>query len=182
MSQTRLARILERLESMLRELLDVSRIRSGIGLAFELEAVRLDVLAREVVQEMKGMHGERLGLHVEVPTIGAWNRAGLRRVLENLIVNALKYGSQDKPVSITVTQNTSHATLTVHNDGNPIPAEDQPLLFEKFLRASTAKSTTGWGLGLALVCGMVKAHHGSVRLESSQARGTDFIVELPKKP
>ena len=120
-------------------------------------------------------------LRINEPTTGAWNRAGLRRVLENLVVNALKYGSLNAPVRVTLTQDAVQAELTVHNDGNPIPIEIQPTLFEKFLRASSATSNTGWGLGLALVSGMVAAHHGTVRIQSSEANGTDFIVVLPKK-
>jgi signal transduction histidine kinase len=173
---------IERLDSMLMELLDVSRIRAGLEIDFELEEMRLDELVKETVEDMKESHGNRFELHADEPTTGAWNRPGLRRVLENLIVNALKYGSQDKPVRITLTQSAAQVELTVHNDGNPIPIEIQPTLFEKFLRASTATSNTGWGLGLALVSGMVAAHHGTVRIESSEAKGTDFIVVLPKKP
>ena len=171
---------MDRLESMLRELLDVSRIRAGMGLIFEFEEVRLDDLAREVVQDLKGLYGYRLELHSHEPVAGTWNRAGLRRVMENLIVNALKYGTADTPVKITLTQNATEATFTVHNSGNPIAIENQPKLFEKFMRASTAESTTGWGLGLALVSGMVAAHRGTVRIESTETAGTDFIVTLPK--
>ena len=172
---------MERLDSMLKELLDVSRIRAGLKIEFEFEEMRLDELVKDVVLEMKETYGNRFELHINEPTTGAWNRAGLRRVLENLIVNALKYGSQKTPVRVTLTQDEVQAELTVHNDGNPIPIEIQPTLFEKFLRASNATSSTGWGLGLALVSGMVAAHHGTVRIQSSEANGTNFIVVLPKK-
>ena len=172
---------MDRIESMLKELLDVSRIRAGMGLAFEFEEFRLDVLAKEVVLDFKETYGERFELHADEPTTGTWNRAGLRRVIENLLVNAFKYGGPNTRIRVTIIQNTTHAILTVHNDGNPIPIEDQPKLFEKFLRVSMATSKTGWGLGLTLVGGMVTSHHGTVRVESSEAKGTDFIVELPKK-
>ena len=177
----KIEKTMERLDSMLKELLDVSRIRAGLGMDFEFEEVRLDELAKEVVQDMKETYGNRFELHATEPTTGNWNRPGLRRVIENLIVNALKYGSQSAPVRVILTQGAVQAELTVHNDGNPIPIEVQPTLFEKFMRASTAASNTGWGLGLALVSGMVAAHHGTVRIESSEAKGTDFIVALPKK-
>ena len=154
----------------------------AIGLAFKIEEFGLDVLAKEVVQEMTAIYGEKFGLDADDPTNGTWNRAGLRRVFENLMVNALKYGSANTIVIVTVSQSASHAILTVHNEGNPIPVKDRPTLFDKFQRTSTATSQTGWGLGLALVKAMVTAHHGNVRIESSQESGTDFIVEIPKIP
>ncbi len=172
---------MERLDSMLKELLDVSRIRAGMGIDFEFEEMRLDELIKDVVREMKETYGSRFELNADEPTSGAWNRPGLRRVLENLIINALKYGNQDSPVLVTLTQDAIQAGFTIHNEGNPIPIEIQPTLFERFLRASNATSNSGWGLGLALVSGMVAAHHGTVRIESSEAKGTDFIVVLPKK-
>ena len=172
---------MDRFESMLKELLDVSRLKAGMGLAFDLAEFSLDELAQEVVVEMNEIHGGRLIVNAAGDTSGNWNRAGLRRLVENLIINALKYGSENAPVTVTVCQNTTHAILTVHNDGNPIPAAEQPELFEMFSRASSAASKTGWGLGLALVSEMVRAHQGSVRVESTSEMGTDFIVELPKK-
>lgn len=172
---------MDRFESMLKELLDVSRLKAGMGLAFELAEFRLDELAQEVVLEMKETHGERFILHTTEPTSGSWNRAGIRRLLENLILNALKYGSEDTPVTVTVWQNATRAILTVQNEGNPIPIAEQPQLFEMFSRATSATGKTGWGLGLALVSEMVRAHQGSVRIESSLEWGTNFIVELPKK-
>jgi signal transduction histidine kinase len=170
------------LETMLKDLLDVSRVRAGLGLRFEFEAFRLDELAKELVEDMKEIHGERFELNVKEPVAGTWNRDGIRRVVENLIINALKYGGAATPVRLTVAQNATHAMLTVHNEGNPISIEERPRLFEKFQRATTAMNQTGWGLGLALVSGMVRAHRGIVRVESSPETGTDFIVELPKKP
>src|SRR6185295_2991901 len=88
---------MDRLEAMLKDLLDVSRVRAGLGLAFEFEAIRLDVLAKELTQDMNEVQGERIQLKADEPITGTWNRGGIRRVLENLITNALKYGSATTP-------------------------------------------------------------------------------------
>src|SRR6185295_3643691 len=93
----------------------------------------------------------------------------------------LKYGSQTAPVTITAVQTDTTAHLIVHNEGNPIPPHEQAVIFNKFQRTAPLKTATGWGLGLAFVKGMAEAHYGSVRVESSAEKGTDFIVELPKK-
>lgn len=170
---------MERLEGMLRQLLDVSRIRSGAGLSFELDEMRLDVVAREVVEEMNSVHGDRVAIQADQSITGQWNRDGLYRAIENLVANALKYGNADSHVKVMLKQNDTTATITVHNDGNPIPESEQPTLFKKFVQGSNVTNTSGWGLGLALVNGVVKAHDGTVRVRSSQATGTDFIIELP---
>lgn len=173
---------LNRLEAMIRELLDVSRVRAGAGLAFELERLRLDVLVKQVMEELKVMHGDRFVLDIAAPVTSECNADGIRRILENLVVNAMKYGSAGKPIRVALTQTAKTVKLTVHNEGNPIPSAEQSKLFAKYMRASTAKSKTGWGLGLALVSGVAKAHHGTARVKSSLETGTDFIIELPKKP
>lgn len=173
---------MDRLESMLKQLLDASRVRPGLGISFEFKEFCLDELAKQVVQDMDAAYGGKIIIHAPEPVTGTWNPAGLRRVFENLIINALKYGTPNSPVRIVVTQNAEYAIFCVHNEGNPISEEDRPKLFQKFKRGATATTQTGWGLGLALVSGMVAAHHGTVKIESSLANGTDFLVELPKKP
>ena len=173
---------LDRLEAMINELLDVSRLRAGLGMKIKLKDFQLEVLVKEVVEQLAETYGNRFIVHADEPVSGRWSPDGIRRIVENLAVNALKYGCTNSPITISLTQIESTVTLCVHNQGNPIPPEEQPKLFQKFLRSSTAVSQTGWGLGLALVKGMVDAHHGTVRVESSAEKGTDFIVELPRKP
>jgi signal transduction histidine kinase len=69
----------------------------------------------------------------------------------------------------------------VHNEGKPIPTEEQAALFRPFGRAARAVASgqRGWGLGLTLVKGVAEAHGGEVHLESEPGRGTTFTVALP---
>ncbi|HYG78152.1 MAG TPA: HAMP domain-containing sensor histidine kinase [Planctomycetota bacterium] len=174
---------MNRLEKMIRELLDVSRFRAGHGILLDSEIMRLDLLAGEVMVEMAETHGDVFDVEATQPVTGHWNREGLRRVIENLAINGLKYGRQGGRVRVTVSQRKDDsATLTVHNDGNPIPPVEQQELFRRYRRSANAISGTGWGLGLALVSAMVEAHRGTIRVESSDAQGTDFIVVLPTEP
>jgi signal transduction histidine kinase len=72
--------------------------------------------------------------------------------------------------------------LRVHNEGAPIPAEQQARLFAPFAQIESAvvgRSTRGWGLGLTLVRGCAEAHGGTVRVESDAESGTTFTIELP---
>lgn len=113
----------------------------------------------------------------------------LRRALENLLDNALKYGSKgDAPVELGVAERPSagHAgtpslTFTVADRGRGLTPDEQAQLFTPFYRgeASRARSTGGVGLGLVLVRRIVEAHGGTVRVDSAPNQGTTFTIELP---
>jgi signal transduction histidine kinase len=102
-------------------------------------------------------------------------------VIENLAENAVKYGYPDTPVKIEIVQNETLTRISVHNEGRKIEKEKRDYLFELFQRgeASETKSKWGWGVGLTLVRGITEAHGGKVRVESTEEKGTTFIVELP---
>lgn len=170
-----------RLDSMIHDLLDASRIRAGESLTLEFEPCDLQAMLIEIVDEMSLIHGNRFQLLAEMPVQGLYGCDGLRRAIENLIGNAVKYSTPETPITIALKGDKRATTITVHNEGNPIPKEEQPILFQQYRRAKNAavSAQTGWGLGLTLVKGVVDAHQGTVRVESEAGRGTSFIIELP---
>jgi signal transduction histidine kinase len=100
----------------------------------------------------------------------------------NLGTNALKYGVPGTPIVFDVVGDEEGACVSLHNEGVPIPPEDQATLFEPFTRTpvSEAGNVGGWGLGLALVRGCAEAHGGTVEVESSPHEGTSFTIRLPR--
>jgi signal transduction histidine kinase len=172
-------RNVKRLDEMIRELLDVSRLKSGKGFVVNAKEMRLDELINQTVAKFNQTYGVRFEARAAEEITGCWDRDGLLRILENLSLNALKYGNAASPIVIHALKVDDHVKIIVHNSGNPIAPEEQGNIFEAFDRASSATGTKGWGLGLALVKGMAHAHKGTVRVESSLEKGTDFIVELP---
>jgi signal transduction histidine kinase len=171
---------LDRIDSMIAELLDANRIEAGEGLTLTLADVDLTAIARQILEEQKGIRGDRLVLDAPPELRGFWDAAALRRVIENLISNAVKYGERDTSVAIALQKTGSRVSLSVHNRGRPIAPEDQRHLFQPYHRTRSAQeSHQGWGLGLTLVRGVAQAHHGSVEVESSADRGTTFTVQLP---
>jgi signal transduction histidine kinase len=120
-------------------------------------------------------------LEIEEEVTGCWNQSGIRRVLENLVNNAVKYGSHARPIRISLLKKSHHIQLRVHNEGPPIPEGEQSKLFHPFQRTVSAQAgpKKGWGLGLTLVKGIAEAHGGRVELKSDYNSGTTFSVLLP---
>jgi signal transduction histidine kinase len=174
-----IARNLDLADHMVTDLLDVERLHAGQRLALSLENANLGTLARDVVEELAAEHPNRFVWRTEPDVHGVWDPALLRRAIWNLASNAIKYGAATTPVLVTVASASGGATLTVHNEGDAIPPDEQPTLFQPFSRAA-AGGAKGWGLGLSLVRGCAEAHGGSVVVDSAPDRGTTFTLWLPR--
>ena len=173
---------LNRLDSMIHDLLDASRVRAGERLHLQFIQCDLEALIREVVEELTMVHGDRIVFDSNGPLEGNWGSDGLKRAVENLIDNAVKYGASGTPITVSVKGGTEVVEITVHNEG-PVLSEDEiPRLFQNFQRAPRAEDGTqsGWGLGLTVVKGVVEAHKGKIRVESGEGKGTRFVLEIPR--
>ncbi len=104
----------------------------------------------------------------------------LRRLCAILLDNACKYCDPGGTVTLTL-EKGERAVLSVHNTGQPIPAQAQPHLFERFYRADAARSRSqgGYGLGLAIAAAITQGHRGKIDLHSAPGEGTAFTVTLP---
>ncbi len=169
-----------RLNTMIQNLLDASRLRAGYRLKLTLEEVDLNKLVYDVVENLTVAHGERFIVIAESTVRGNCNIKELSRVIENLAINAVKYGSPKTPITLTLEQTNKQILLTLHNEGNPIDEEAQSILFQQFRRTNSAEDQTGWGLGLFLAKNIVEAHRGTITVESEAGKGTSFIIKLPK--
>jgi signal transduction histidine kinase len=109
---------------------------------------------------------------------GCWCRVSMKRVLENLASNALKYGDHLHPVTVRVSRVDDRMLLSVHNEGKPIPKPDIPRLFHTFQRIEDV-DVKGWGLGLPFVQNAIESHGGSVVVDSAEGRGTTFTLTVP---
>lgn len=171
---------LERLDRMVMDLLDTSRLREGQALWLELSSFSLTELAQEVAEELATVHGDRFVVHADELVEGHWSRDGLRRVLENLATNAVKYGEPATPITFSVHRSEHRAALRVLNLGKGLTPEQQAALFRHFQRGEAEHgSQTGWGVGLTVVRGVVEALGGTVGVTSTPNSGTTFLVDLP---
>ena len=105
----------------------------------------------------------------------------LRQVLGNLLRNALMHTPAGTPIDVSVEPRPDVVRVTVRDHGPGLPTEDADAIFERFWRAEGGRKQgkAGAGLGLAIVAGIVDAHHGRVRAANADGGGAAFVVELP---
>jgi two-component system, OmpR family, phosphate regulon sensor histidine kinase PhoR len=177
----RIAREAERLDVLVRDLLDLSRVERG---TLDVEPVDLVGLAKEVVGGYGDLAEERrIRLHSELrPQVSVrGDRAQLGLLLSNLLDNALRYTPAKGTVCVRLDATESRAMLQVADTGEGIPARELSRVFERFYRVDKARArqTGGTGLGLAIVRHVAEAHGGTVRVDSELGRGSTFTVTLP---
>jgi signal transduction histidine kinase len=107
------------------------------------------------------------------------DRARLRRVVENLLGNAVKYSPDGTPVQIEVRATEEGAVLAVRDRGVGIADDELPHIFSRFYRASTARDVPGAGIGLASAKTIVEQHGGQISVASALGVGTTAVVVLP---
>jgi len=163
---------------LINTLMDVNLIQSGNPIPLQKEQSDLLAAIRDSLEGMKPALRERITIdspHQQV--MGYWDTKALRRAINNLVSNAVKYGSKEETISIIIRQDEERTTVAVHNQGNPIPPEKLTRLFDLYYRTRDVKAA-GWGLGLTLVKGIAEMHDGSVAVSSRAQEGTTFTVYL----
>ena len=171
---------LELADTMVRDLLDVAKVESGQRLPLALEEADFEALVDAAIENMQTRFGDRFVCAIDVPERGHFAPSHLRRALENLITNAVKYGDPERPIRVSARLKFGRVLLAVHKEGSYILVEQQETLFRAFERSrGGAPATEGWGLGLAQVRGVAEAHGGSVAIDSLQGRGTTFTIDVP---
>lgn len=171
----------QRMVTLSSDLLDLSRFESSRTLQ-ERSGVNLSTVVREM-GEVYASRAEQKGISFshELPNADVLvqaNESQLRRVLANLLDNAIKFTPEDGSVSVGLTTRERQVELWVRDTGIGIPQEDLPLLFNRFHRGRNTAAFAGSGLGLAITRTIVEAHQGAVTVESG-SRGTRFAVQLP---
>lgn len=171
---------IDRADRMIVDLLDANRLKAGEHIPLKTTLCEIGEIVAKTVAELRPALGDRLILEATEVCVGLWSEDVIRRIIENLVSNAAKYGSTHKPITVRLRCLDDRAEIEVHNSGSIVSAAEMGSLFEMFHRSSKAETGNqhGWGIGLALVKGLAESHGGSVSVESTIGRGTCFIVEL----
>lgn len=173
----------QRLERLINELLDISRLQRGEG--EEMEPVPLGKVVESVVNMLEGRAGKRdirLEQYVDDSLLVCGNGDRLYQLVMILGDNAIKYSPDSSVIRFQVMKNRQGgAVLTVVDQGYGIPEEDIPYIWERFYKAdkSHSRHIPGTGLGLAIGKEIIRMHKAKVQVKSKVGKGTAFVITFP---
>jgi len=175
-----LKRELDRFESLLSDLLDLSRFDAGAA-RLELDTIDLSEVARgaadDPVLARAGIEVRLLG--VDRPAIVEADMRRINRIVRNLLANAAKY-SGSRVVEIEIAQNDESASLAVRDFGIGLSGDENLRVFDRFWRADPARTQGGTGLGLAISREDAALHGGTLQAWGRPGAGSEFILTIPK--
>ncbi|HYO52121.1 ATP-binding protein [Archangium sp.] len=174
-------RQVERLERLVNELLDVSRLEER-RLTPQLAPLEMGHLVADVVDQFR--HTLERSFSLTVPREHLWvrgDRERLEQVLVNLLENADKYSPKGEPITVEVEGLHGEVRIHVRDRGIGVPMQDQPRLFQRFYRAGNAshRHFGGLGLGLFISHSIAQLHQGSLSMASAEGQGSTFTLGLP---
>jgi NtrC-family two-component system sensor histidine kinase KinB len=167
------------MKALVSDLLDLSRIEAG-RIELEFDRIPVSTLFEHVHAVFKGQL-ERKAVHLvlNAPRINVRADANkITWVLSNLVSNAMRYVSKGGTIELAASTAGPYAHLTVKDDGPGIPQEYQTKIFQKFVQVK-GQDAGGTGLGLAICKEIVRAHGGSIWVESAAGSGSTFTFTLP---
>ncbi|MDQ3809570.1 MAG: HAMP domain-containing histidine kinase, partial [Chloroflexota bacterium] len=177
-----------RLAAQIDQLLDVASTEAGRPLALRRTRTDLVPLVENVVGSRAAnslRHDVRFEADVE-QLVASFDSARLERVVENLLLNAVKYSPLGGQIVVRLGRETgpagAWAVLAIHDEGLGVPSAEVGRIFEPFRRASNVGPISGTGLGLASARQIVEQHGGSIDVISREGAGSTFIVRLPVEP
>lgn len=177
----RIRRGVSRLSGFLDNCLIEDRLDSD-GLSLHPAAIDLQALAASVSEEAQ-LISDRHHLVTEIaPALAPLDADPqlLRILLLNLLGNAIKYSPPGSEIRLRISQSGQTCTFEVLDQGLGIPADELPVIFQKYRRGRAAQGVSGAGLGLSLVMRIVTLHGGRVEIESREGEGTRVVVSLPQ--
>ncbi len=174
----------DRLNILLNDLIEISRIESG-EMKMSFRYFSIDDLLLQMIDEMKAdVHKKGITLSVatkaEGPAEVYGDRERMRQVIVNLMDNAIKYTDQGGAITVSSVPMQAFQQVTIEDTGRGISSEHLQRVFERFYRVDKDRSRDvgGTGLGLAIVKHIVEAHGGTIRVESIVGKGSKFIFTL----
>ena len=170
------------LSAMLEDVLMIAKADT-FGLTLELEKVDLNLLCFETVHYLSDTvgKGREISVHPsDDPLAIELDQTLVKQMLTNMLVNAVKYSAEDSRIDLVVRATHDYASIEIRDQGIGVPKGDLEQLFDPFYRSENVGARPGTGLGLAVVMRTVRAHHGTISVESELGVGTKFIITLPR--
>jgi signal transduction histidine kinase len=166
-----------RMQRMIAQLLDFTRIRLGGGFPIEAKPADLREICRNVLDEFEAS----TDLEVEGDLTGTWDEDRLAEVLSNLVGNAIAFARPGTAVLVKAYAEGAEVVVEIMNQGEPIPADVLPFIFQPFRQArSTPLATGNLGLGLYIAHQISLSHGGTLDAHSADGK-TVFVMRLPRR-
>ncbi|MEP0886107.1 ATP-binding protein [Trichocoleus sp. ST-U3] len=169
-----------RINQLLDDLLLMGKIEAGT-IEVNPSLVDLNEFCRRLIAELQEDEGKehKVTLINEYQASGIWDEKLLRRILKNLLLNAIKYSPKGSEIRLGITCEKGQVVFHIQDSGIGIPQQDQKFLFQAFHRGSNVGKVPGSGLGLLIAKECAIAQGGEIAVESEENLGTTFIVTLP---
>ena len=173
-----------RLSSMVNEVLDFSRMRTG-SMELEQTDFNLTEQIREIcnrVSKMTAVDGYTVIFDEAEDRFVTGDTGRISQVVYNLLGNALTYTGEDKTVRIRQEDRSAAVRVTVSDSGDGIPADELPYIWDRYYRSreNHRRAVIGSGLGLNICRGILEKHEARYGVRSGEGQGTEFWFELPK--
>ncbi len=169
-----------RLDHFIKDIVDHSR---NTRLPVDIESVDFEKLLQATFEQLQFLeNGSRIRKNISVKQKGEFHTASSRLeiILNNLISNSLKYSDlrkEDPFIEVQIKCNSTSAEIRVSDNGEGIPADAKPRIFDMFYRATA--NSSGSGLGLYIVKQAIQKINGTISVHSEYGKGTEFIVVIP---
>lgn len=173
----------KRLSNLLNELLDITRIETGV-VEIHHETVDMNNLVEETLQQLQIPSTIKIEVITPKEHSRAWaDKDRVKQVLTNVIDNAIRYSNSQGAITVRLGELDHKIVVSVQDKGTGISHDEMPKIFNKFYRARSARmaKTKGSGLGLTIAKSIVELHGGKIWVESEQGKGSIFSFTLPQK-
>lgn len=179
-SLTRIEQQSRKLNDLVRQLLDVSRIESG-KLPLTMEDASASTVLEEALDLVREIHPERTYLiDNSTPIRANFDPQRIEQVIVNLLDNAVKFSPADTPIEVGLSRDAAGwMVISVRDHGEGIPAKDRQKVFERFHQNGPRAYSSGMGLGLYISAQIVGMHGGTITCEAPEDGGSRFVVRLP---
>lgn len=170
----------DRLQMLVNDLLDVSRISNG-KLQLSTERFLLNELIEDVTNEIRLVTSHLIEVKAEEQVYVFADKYRIYQVITNFLTNAVKYSPANKKIIVSVSKKNSKAVVSVKDFGKGIPKSDQQKVFERFYQVSGGKDGSGSGLGIGLYISkeIIDRHGGMISIKSNKGKGSTFSFNLP---
>lgn len=177
-----------RMNLLVNDLIDYTRTHLGSSLPIKREPTNIARICQGAVDELRTSHpGRTIKFDASGELEGQWDEGRITQVFSNLIGNALQHGAKSEPVMVKIESAGDDILASIQNNGNPIDPEKIQSIFEPLVRFADQEKAdypdgTSLGIGLYIAREILRAHGGTIKVDSSEALGTVFSVRLPRNP